>query len=78
MTIERFLDCATTMLYEEFLRVGNSVFEAFEGVRTWAASESPAVVSGNGTSAAPEPRPDNDRSMQEFMGQLAGLGGMPG
>lgn len=70
------------MLYEEFLRVGNSVFEAFEGVRTWAAGEgtTAAVANGNGaaTTTAAEPMPDNDRSMQSFMTELTRIGGMPG
>ena len=66
------------MLYEEFLRVGNSVFEAFDHVRSWAEGGLPAdPVNGERASAA-EPPPDNDRSMQQFMGMLSGVGGMPG
>lgn len=65
------------MLYEEFQRVGNSVFEAFDQVRSWAegAGETVAVQTKRETA---EPMPDNDRSMTEFMSKLTGVGGMPG
>lgn len=76
----RFLDCATTMLYEEFQRIGDDVFQAFERVRDWAAGAPAVTDDSTAASAAAEsaPKPDNDRSMAEFMSRLAGVGGMPG
>jgi hypothetical protein len=74
VSLPRFLDCATTMLYEEFQRVGQSAFEAFDQVRGWA--EGSGVVPK--TRETKKPPPDNDRSMAEFMAKLSGVGGMPG
>lgn len=69
------------MLYEEFQRVGHSVFEAFDQVRSFAANGSASVAAGNGAaspSAASEPTPDNEKSMAAFMGMIGRVGGMPG
>lgn len=83
MSLAAFLDAATTLLFEEFQRVGLGAFEAFDRVREWAAG----TVAGLGIVAAPvaekpaERVPsaaENQRSMQEFMSRLAGVGGMPG
>lgn len=78
MNLTRFLDCAVTLLYEEFQRVGKDVFEAFDEVREWAARTL-------APDDAPQPKREtkvdparNDRSMTEFMGLMAGAGGMPG
>jgi hypothetical protein len=62
------------MLYEEFQRVGQSAFEAFDQVRSWAEG-SGAVPKAREAAEAP---PDNDRSMTELMAKLSGVGGMPG
>ena len=83
MSLAAFLDSATTMLFEEFQRVGLDAFAAFDRVREWAAG----TAVGLGLVAdAPVEKPaarvpsaaENQRSMQEFMSRLAGVGGMPG
>jgi hypothetical protein len=63
------------MLYEEFQRAGQSVFEAFDQVRSWAEGPGPP---GTPVKREPAAAPDNDRSMAEFMSKLSGVGGMPG
>jgi hypothetical protein len=83
VSLVAFLDAATTLLFEEFQRVGLGAFEAFDRVREWAAG----TVGGLGLlDDAPAEQPvervpsaaENQRSMQEFMSRLAGVGGMPG
>jgi hypothetical protein len=86
VSLVAFLDAATTLLFEEFQRVGLGAFEAFDRVREWAAG----TVGGLGLlDGAPAEQPEqpvervpsaaeNQRSMQEFMSRLAGVGGMPG
>lgn len=83
MSLTAFLDAATTMLYEEFQRVGVGAFEAFDRVREWAAGS----LRGIGViEEQPRERPaervpsaaDNKRSMTEFMSLMSGVGGMPG
>jgi hypothetical protein len=37
VSLVAFLDAATTLLFEEFQRVGLGAFEAFDRVREWAA-----------------------------------------
>lgn len=83
MSLVAFLDAATTLLFEEFQRVGLGAFEAFDKVREWAAG----TVAGLGiVTETPVEEPaervptaaENARSMQEFMSRLAGVGGMPG
>lgn len=80
MSLPRLLDCATTMLYEEFQRGGASVFDAFDYVRQWSEGKASVAVSAD-AAAEEEHVPDaaeNTRSMSEFMSLLGGIGGMPG
>lgn len=81
MNLLRFIDCCTTMLFEEFQRVGQDVFEAFETTKRWAARTLATDEAPQAKPAVVEHVPsatENARSMQTFMGMLSGTGGMPG
>ena len=72
MSLRHFIDCAYTILVEEYTRLGIDLVSALEKVS--ALGTTPPLAEG----ALPPPdRVDNDRSMQMLTSMMAGVKGAP-
>lgn len=67
MTLRRFIDVAFAILVEEYQRLGVDLLTAIDKVGAL----------GGGPAEPEPPAVDNQQSMQQLMGMLAGVKGAP-
>lgn len=71
MTLRRFLDCAYTLLVEEYQRIGLDLMTALEKVAEWRAGARETDV------LVPADARQNDQAMNLLMAKMAGVRGAP-
>jgi len=78
MSWPRFLDCAYTLLFDEYQRLGLDIVTVSERMEDWrrerVSDESAAAAAPSAAAVARQ----NTQSLGELQAAMASIGGMPG